>query len=82
MRTVVFMPRGPGEDQDSYMRRVLTQISDASYEDALLIADGFSVTNFTESRSLNASTATVTQLANFVATFITDLKKRGSKRTQ
>ena len=82
MRKVTFQRRGKHEDADEYLRRALQQIADASLEDALTIADGFTVTNFTPTRSLNAGTATVTQLANVFATWIDDLKRRGPGRTQ
>jgi len=58
------------------------EISNASREDAVSIADAYTVTNFTASRTLNAGTATLAQLAAFVATFIDDLQKRGPNRGQ
>jgi hypothetical protein len=82
MKPVTFRTRGANESADAYLRRALDQIADASLEDALPIADAFTVTNFTASYALNAGTATTAQLANFVATFINDLKRRGKNRTQ
>jgi len=82
MRRVTFLKRGKFEDQEHYLQRALQDISDASLEDAIYIADGFTVTNFTPSRTLNAGTATATQVANAFCTFIDDLKKRGSRRQQ
>jgi hypothetical protein len=59
----------------------LRAIEVASTEDyAADAADGFDVTNYTETRTLDASTATATDVANVLATFLFDLKKRGSKR--
>ena len=58
------------------------EISNATREDAILVADGYTVTNFTATRTLNAGTATLGQLAAFVATFIYDLQKRGQTRAE
>ena len=62
--------------------RALREIEQASLEDACQIADGFTVSNFTETTTLDASTATTTQLADFVATFIDTLQRRGPNRTE
>lgn len=44
------------------------------------IAQDFSITNYTETRSLNAGTATATDVANVLCTLIRDLQNGGSKR--
>lgn len=44
------------------------------------IADAFTLLNVVETRTLDASTATVTDIANVLGTFLQDMKKRGSKR--
>lgn len=49
--------------------------------DAGEAADGFTLANFTELRTLDVGTATLTDVANVLATFLSDLKKRGQKRT-
>lgn len=49
--------------------------------DPARVADAFTVSNYTETRTLDAGTATAADIANVLATFIGDLKKRGSKRT-
>ncbi len=83
MRQVSFRRRGKSEDIDDFIARALEQISQASDEDALTIADAFTVTGtYTPTRTLNAGTATTAQLAAFVATFISDLTKRGTNRSQ
>jgi hypothetical protein len=76
MREVNLPP--PQSMQD--IANAFTELSNASREDAVLIADSYTVTNFTASRTLNAGTATTAQLAAFVATFIDDLQKRGPNR--
>lgn len=38
---------------------------------------GYTVSNYTETRTLNAGTATATDVANFVATFVQDLIDAG-----
>jgi hypothetical protein len=45
------------------------------------MADEYDVSNFTPTRTLNATTATAADVANFIATFIDDIKRRGSNRT-
>ena len=78
----LYFRRGAGEKTDAYLDRVLTEIADASLIDALKIADEYTVTNFTATRALDAGTATATQVANVLATFIDDLQRRGSNRSQ
>ena len=46
------------------------------------IADAYTVENFTETRTLNAGTATVEDVANVLCTLLYDLKQRGTKRGQ
>lgn len=72
----------PGQSFEDFAKGIFQQIEQASREDALTIADGYSVVNFTTTRTLDASTATTAQLANFIATFIDDLQKRGPNRVQ
>jgi hypothetical protein len=77
-----FGQKGMGESTDDFLSRALRIIEEASNEDAMLIADAFSVTNFTATRTLNAGTATTAQLAAFVATLISDLQKRSINRAE
>ncbi len=45
------------------------------------VADAFSLTGtFTEQRTIDAGTATATDLRNVLCTFLSDLKKRGVNR--
>lgn len=86
MRTLSLgSPMNPN-DQKGTVEFILTslrEIENSSYEDVALIADNFTVTaGFTVTRSLNAGTATLAQLAAFVATFINDIKHRGAGRVE
>lgn len=58
------------------------EIERASQEDALVYADAMEVTGFTETRTLDMATASATDIGNFLATFVSDCKKRGQNRTQ
>ncbi len=61
--------------------RAIQEISRASYvADPGVIADGFSVSNVTTSRTLDADTATTAEVADVLATLLQDLKQRGAKR--
>jgi hypothetical protein len=82
MRQVSFGYRLPGESPDDYLQRALRQLEEASLEDAMQIADGFELGEFTETHTLNPTTATTADVANFLATFISDLQKRGPNRVE
>ena len=75
----------PPQDDASFKQWVvsaLSEIENASQEGIELVADAYTITGtITESRSFNAGTADATALRNIIATFINDLKKRGSKAT-
>ena len=60
----------------------LAEIERASQEDLSAVAADFTVTNYTATRTLNAGTATTTDIANVLCTLIADLRDRGSKRSQ
>lgn len=60
----------------------LREIERASYEEAVEVADAFTITGtLTETRDLDVSTPTAQNIADVLATFINDLKKRGTNRT-
>jgi hypothetical protein len=77
MRRVTFRPRLAGEDIEKYVARCFQEISEASNEDAMTIADNFGVSNFTASKSIDVATVTLPQLASFVATLVDELQRRG-----
>ena len=63
------------------MLNALKEIVLASIEsDPAVIASNFTVENYTETRSLNAGTATTTDIANVLATLISDLARGGAKK--
>lgn len=69
-------------DDAAWAVRALKQIEQASYEDAELIFDDYTITGtFTDTRTLDVATATLADLIAFVATLVTDLQKRGQNRT-
>jgi hypothetical protein len=74
-----------GESPEEFVNRTLRTLEEASYEDAMVIADAYGVTlpaNFTPVRTIDPTTASLQVLANFVATFITDLQKRSINRAE
>jgi hypothetical protein len=70
------------EPADRFVLEALREIEKASAEaDVGQVADAFTLSNFTATRTLDAATATASDVANVLATFISDLQKRGTKRT-
>ena len=67
------------EQHRQWVHDAIQTIEQASHEDAdvSVIAQDFTISNYTETRTLNAGTATLADLANVVATFIDDIKARG-----
>jgi hypothetical protein len=65
-----------------WVERALNEIELASQEDVAMIASDFTVSNYTATRTLNAGTATLADIANVLCTLISDLQNRGSKRSQ
>lgn len=74
-------PQDPAAFRD-WIIRAFRQIEIASNDmTAEKVADGFVVSNLTETRALDASTATASEIAEVLGTLIVDFKRRGSKRT-
>jgi hypothetical protein len=83
MRELYLGSRLVGEDLDGFVAGLVRKLEDASHEDAMIIADAYTVTApATPVRTLNPATATVTDVANFLATFISDLQKRTINRVE
>jgi hypothetical protein len=83
MRPIVLSPvPQTAEMQLKWLLDAVQQIARASREaDPNSYADGFTLSNVTNTRTLNADTATLAQVADVLGTFISDHKSRGSKRT-
>ena len=64
-----------------YLMAAMNEITLASgVNDPAVIASDFTIENYTETRSLDVNTATTTDLMNFVATLILDLRRGGAKK--
>lgn len=80
MRPVSFFQQ-IGANFEEWVRQCLREIETASYEDVSEVADAFTVNSeFTETRVLDLNAPSTDNIAAVLATFITDMKKRGSKR--
>ena len=59
---------------DKFVMGAFREIEQASHEERFInVVTAFKVTNYTKTRTLDASTATATDIANFLATLIADL---------
>lgn len=74
--------KGSQQDTLDFIFNALREIENSSYEDVSIIADNFTVSNVTISRTLDPTTATLSQLAHFVGTFVQDIKRRGAGRVE
>lgn len=64
-----------------FLLAALQEIARASVEnDPAAIASDFTVSNYTETRTLDAGTATTADVANVLCTLISDLAKGGAKK--
>lgn len=70
----------PGGGFERWATEALREIERASAEDVEAVLSEFTVSNITETRTLDASAATLDDLRNFVATMVDDIQKRGQKR--
>lgn len=85
MRPVSLGRPNVSNDPEVFRRWVLgafAELERASVEDAIVVADDFSVTGHTPTRTIDASTATTAEIANVLCTLIEDLQNRGMKRSQ
>jgi hypothetical protein len=82
MSTLTLPNRLPGQSFEAYVEECFKEIDKASYEDvAEAVADFETTGTLTERRTINAGTATLAELRDFVCTLISDIKKQGQKRT-
>ena len=71
----------PIEPFDRFVLEGLREIERASFEnDTSEIADGYTLSNFIETRTLDVSTATLTDVKNVLATLLFDMQNRGVKK--
>lgn len=82
MRTVN-IGRPANDNQTSFNRWVeeaLTEIERASYEEVIeVVADDFTLSNITVTRTLDPTSTTLAEVANVLATFINDIQNRGDR---
>ncbi len=85
MRSISLSPRPPNNLGDELFKQWVSacfdEIQNASIEEISLIASDFTITGYTETRTLDASTATATDVANVLCTLILDLQRHGQHRT-
>ncbi|MBW3099192.1 hypothetical protein [Pseudohoeflea coraliihabitans] len=64
-----------------WLTEAMAEVRKASHEQVTeQIADAYTLSNFTETRTLDASTATASDIANVLATLLWDMQNRGVKR--
>ena len=81
----VFLGQKTADDNQAFRKwaeQALREIESASEDDIADVFGDFTVTGFTNTRSLNATTATLSDVASFLCTLVNDLSNRGSKRNQ
>lgn len=82
MRRVYLGPSPmPSTPELKFIITSLREIERATFEnDPGEIADSFTVTNCTETRTLDCNTATAADIADVLGTFLLDLKRRGVRK--
>jgi hypothetical protein len=82
MKRLAFGSPLQASDFPRWVTEALREIESASAEDVEATLSEFSYTGaLTEVRTFDAATATATDLRNVLATLISDIKKRGQKRS-
>jgi hypothetical protein len=68
--------------KDPAARNALQELERASKDsDIVTLSNAFTVSNFTIQRTLDGSTATLTDVINVLGTLISDFQKGGANRT-
>lgn len=82
MRPVSFPSSVPGDSAGAiaWLLGAVRELALASQEDIAEVADAFTITNLTETRTLDCTGATLGDLCNVVGTLISDIHKRGTTR--
>jgi hypothetical protein len=65
---------------DWCIKQIQAIVSASHQNDPNIAADGFEVDNLTITRSFDADSTTLAEVADVLGTFLSDLKNRGSKR--
>jgi len=85
MRKIVLgqpsFPIATASQEVKWLAEGLAEVQRASHDQITEeIADAYTLSNVTETRTLNVSTATTADIANVLATLLLDMKNRGVKR--
>lgn len=73
---------GTVEQRLTFIENALMEISRASRDiDAMRISDSFTPSNVTKTRTFDANSTTLAEIADVLGTLIEDMKTRGQKRT-
>jgi hypothetical protein len=83
MRRLSFGDPLPGSGSfERFVMEALREIERATVDDIEAVVSEFKVTgDYTESRTLDAESATLGDVRDFLATFVNDIKNRGQKRS-
>lgn len=83
MKRLVLQQPLPGpKGFENWVTDTLREIERLTVEDIEQVVKEFSTTGaFTETRTLNVTTATASDIAAFLATLLSDIKKGGQKRS-
>lgn len=74
-RTAIGNPPANDAARMQWIIRALNELNNATFDnDTTQIAAAYTVTNFTETRTLNGATATLADLINIFGTLVLDLR--------
>jgi len=73
----LFLGSAPKEYDQRYTNDVSSKLEEVVRQLSLVNKEPYVTSNSTDTRTLDVSTATLTDLANIVATLVADLKNRG-----
>lgn len=67
---------------EQWVKDCFDELERASFEDVATAVADFAITGtLTERRTIDAGTATLAQLRDYVCTLVNDIKKKGQKRS-
>ena len=72
--------RPPQRYETSYFERLVAALEAHSEETDTALGKRYTVSGVTETRTLDAETATVTDVANFIGTLVQDFQEKGILR--